>query len=75
MYLQRSAGLLARMAVDNEVNALEKLALAGTRVPNDTDVDVPTEMHAFPGPLMDAAHQLQEQSFLDNFVTVHCRRH
>ena len=57
------------------MDLLEKLAFTGTWVSDDAYVYVPTEVHPFLGLFMDSAHQLQEQPFFDDFMTVYCRCH
>ena len=49
---------------------LQKLGLRGRRITNDTYIDVASKMHALRCPLVDSSHQLQQNTFLDKFVTI-----
>lgn len=55
-------------------NLLEELTLAGTRVPNNTDVQVSSQLHALRSDFADTAHELKKQTFLDYLMTVDHRR-
>lgn len=51
---------------------LEELRLCTTRIPNNANVNIPTQIDAFMGKLMDTAQKQDENCPLDVLVTKNC---
>lgn len=52
-----------------ESHSLQELGLACRRVPDDANVDVTSQMNPFLGLLVHSAHQLQQDTLLDDLMT------
>jgi hypothetical protein len=54
-------------------DSLQELTLAGTRITNNADIEITTQISSFRRPLMNTTHELQEKPFFDDLVAVDCR--
>ena len=69
----RLAGRIDRTR-EERADVLEELGLGRAGVADDANVDVATNVHALLRRLVHSTHELQQQTLLDELVTVHRRR-